>query len=60
MITLIAVYILDLLGEFSLYAFTDDENYLIKATEYRKALMFAVLHLNAFSILQLYYYVARN
>jgi hypothetical protein len=60
MITLIAVYILVLLAEFTLYALKGYEDEAIKATEFRKALMFVVLHLNAFSILLLYYYVAIN
>ncbi len=60
MIILIVVYTIVLLTEFTLYAIKEREDYLLIATEYRRALMFAVLHLNAFSILLLYYYVARN
>lgn len=61
MISFVILYTVVLLTEFTLYAVKSREkDFLNKATEFRKAMMFGVLHLNAFSILLLFYYVARN
>jgi hypothetical protein len=60
MILLVSAYTVVLLTEFYFYTLKEVNDNTPQWTAYRKALMYAGLHLIAFTILLLYYYVALN
>ena len=60
LITLLILYSVLLFAEFTMYIFKTEYYDLTYTTSLRKVFMFLLLHLNALTILLLYYYVALN